>query len=318
MRSYLQLAFTCCFLFCAKALLSQDIIILKTNEEIKAKVLEINDEEIKYKRFENLEGPQYTLKLSKVLKVRYENGFEEVFQVQEAPEAMSNGRSGEIEPIPSMTVQIELDAGIGLPLGDFALSAGDNAGFARLGYYANVSGTMPIARTWGINLMASLHSNSLNRGDFQNSFFLGQVLDSKFSSVSGAYTSISLMPGVSFQSNLERLSVRFGVNLGLNTLKAPEYNYSWVTPGTFITTRYEFRPKSSLGFSSMVSAKFLYPLGSGHLSFNVNTLIRNNTITYNIKEIIGTEAFSNTLESTGTDDMTAIILGLGLGYVLNF
>lgn len=318
MRSYLQLAFTCCFLFCAEALLSQDIIILKTNEEIKAKVLEINDEEIKYKRFENLEGPQYTLKLSKVLKVRYENGFEEVFQVQEAPEAMSNGRSGEIEPIPSMPVQIELDAGIGLPLGDFALSAGDNAGFARLGYYANVSGTMPIARTWGINLMASLHSNSLNRGDFQNSFFLGQVLDSKFSSVSGAYTSISLMPGVSFQSNLERLSVRFGVNLGLNTLKAPEYNYSWVTPGTFITTRYEFRPKSSLGFSSMVSAKFLYPLGSGHLSFNVNTLIRNNTITYNIKEIIGTEAFSNTLESTGTDDMTAIILGLGLGYVLNF
>ena len=193
-----------------------------------------------------------------------------------------------------------------------------HAGFARLGYYANISATMPIARTWGINLMASLHSNSLNRGDFQNSFFLGQVLDSKFSSVSGAYTSISLMPGVSFQSNLERLSVRFGVNLGLNTLKAPEYNYSWVTPGTFLTTRYEFRPKSSLGFSSMVSAKFLYPLGSGHLSFNENTLIRNNTITYNIKEIIGTEAFSNTLESSGTDDMTAIILGLGLGYVLHF
>ena len=76
MRSYLQLALTFCFFLCAKALLSQDIITLKTNEEIKAKVLEINDEEIKYKRFENLEGPQYTLKLSKVLKVRYENGFE--------------------------------------------------------------------------------------------------------------------------------------------------------------------------------------------------------------------------------------------------
>jgi hypothetical protein len=303
---------------CATALLSQDIITLKTNEEIKAKVLEINDEEIKYKRFENLEGPQYTLKLSKVLKVRYENGFEEVFQVQEAPKVLSNEPYREIDPLPFMPVQIELDAGIGLPLGDFALSAGDNAGYARLGYYANISGTMPIARNFGVNLMASLHSNSLNRGDFQNSFFLGQVLDSKFSSVSGAYTSISLMPGISFQSNLERLRVRFGVNLGLNTLKAPEYNYSWVTPGTFLTTRYEFRPKSSLGFSSMVSAKFLYPLGAGHLSFNVNTLIRNNTITYNIKEIIGTEAFSNTLESTGTDDMTAIILGLGLGYVFNF
>lgn len=318
MRSYLQLTLTCCFLLCAKALLSQDIITLKTNEEIKAKVLEINDEEIKYKRFENLDGPLYTLKLSKVLKVRYENGFEEVFQVQEAPEAVSNTPSSQIEPLPFMPFQIELDAGIGLPLGDFALSAGDNAGYARLGYYANISGTMPIARTWGINLMASLHSNSLNRGDFQNSFFLGQVLDSKFSSVSGAYTSISLMPGVSFESNLERLRVRFGVNLGLNTLKSPEFNYSFVTPGTNVTTRYEFRPKSSLGFSSMVSAKFLYSLGSGHLSFNINTLIRNNTITYNIKEIIGTEAFSNTLESTGTDDMTAIILGLGLGYVWNF
>ena len=318
MRFYLQLTLTCCLLLSVTALLSQDIITLKTNEEIKAKVLEINDEEIKYKRFENLDGPLYTLRISKVLKVRYENGFEEVFQIQETPKEASNELDSQIEPLPFTPFQIELDAGLGLPLGDFALSAGDDAGYARLGYYANVSGTMPIARTWGVNLMASLHSNSLNRGDFQNSFFLGQVLDSKFSSVSGAYTSISLMPGVCYESNLERLRVRFGLNLGLNTLKSPEFNYSFVTPGTNVTTRYEFRPKSSLGFSSMVSAKFLYPLGSGHLSFNVNTLIRNNTITYNIKEIIGTEAFSNTLESTGTDDMTAIILGLGLGYVMHF
>ena len=57
----------------------QDIITKKNGEGVKAKVLEITANEIKYKRFENLEGPTYVLAKADVLIVKYENNTEEIF-----------------------------------------------------------------------------------------------------------------------------------------------------------------------------------------------------------------------------------------------
>ena len=50
MRSILHWAMALTLLFCAQTVLAQDLIILKSKEEIKAKVLEINESEMKYKR----------------------------------------------------------------------------------------------------------------------------------------------------------------------------------------------------------------------------------------------------------------------------
>lgn len=55
-----------------------DEIILKTAEEIKAKVTEITPEEIKYKRFDNLNGPTYVIKRSDVFFIKYANGTKEI------------------------------------------------------------------------------------------------------------------------------------------------------------------------------------------------------------------------------------------------
>jgi len=64
--------------------LAQDIITKKNGEGVKAKVTEITPTEIKYKRFENLEGPTYTLAKADVLLVKYENNTEEVFTGNES------------------------------------------------------------------------------------------------------------------------------------------------------------------------------------------------------------------------------------------
>ncbi|MEJ8756697.1 hypothetical protein WG947_06810 [Pontibacter sp. H259] len=64
--------------------LAQDIITKKNGEGVKAKVTEITTTEIKYKRFDNLEGPTYTLAKSDVLLVKYENNTEEVFTGNES------------------------------------------------------------------------------------------------------------------------------------------------------------------------------------------------------------------------------------------
>jgi hypothetical protein len=68
---------------------SQDLIILRNGDEIKAKVTEINDSDISYKRESNPTGPTYKLKKSKIFFVRYASGDKDFFgspdPVQKAP-----------------------------------------------------------------------------------------------------------------------------------------------------------------------------------------------------------------------------------------
>ncbi len=58
---------------------AQDLITKKDGTDISAKILEVNTNEIKYKRYSNLEGPTYTILKSDILIVRYENGENELF-----------------------------------------------------------------------------------------------------------------------------------------------------------------------------------------------------------------------------------------------
>ena len=60
---------------------SQDVITIKTGEDISAKILEIGQTEIKYKKFDNQTGPIYSILKSDVIIVRYENGTKDLFNV---------------------------------------------------------------------------------------------------------------------------------------------------------------------------------------------------------------------------------------------
>lgn len=62
------------FIFNGYTLKAQDIITLKNGEKIQGKILEIGLKEIKYKAFNNLEGPIITIKKSSVQEIIYENG----------------------------------------------------------------------------------------------------------------------------------------------------------------------------------------------------------------------------------------------------
>lgn len=60
-------------------LCAQDNIVLRTGEEIKAKVEEVGIGEIKYKRTDNPTGPLYSIRKSEVLLINYQNGTKDVF-----------------------------------------------------------------------------------------------------------------------------------------------------------------------------------------------------------------------------------------------
>lgn len=61
---------------------AQDFITKKNGEDIKAKVLEVTPNEVKYKLYDEPNGVTYTTKKSELLMIRYESGRNEVFNQQ--------------------------------------------------------------------------------------------------------------------------------------------------------------------------------------------------------------------------------------------
>ena len=62
---------------------AQDIITKRDGVDIEAKVLEISDENVKYKKFDYQDGPAYNIKTSEILIIRYENGSKDIFLKEE-------------------------------------------------------------------------------------------------------------------------------------------------------------------------------------------------------------------------------------------
>lgn len=96
--------------FCG--LSAQDIIIKKSGEDIEAKVLEIKQSEIKYRRFDNLSGPIYIMPKSDIAVIRYENGQNEIFNKNEvATEAIPpKNYEAEVEEEVDMWLEGKRDA----------------------------------------------------------------------------------------------------------------------------------------------------------------------------------------------------------------
>jgi hypothetical protein len=67
------------FCICAASIFAQDVVTLKNGEEIQALVQEIGDVDVKYKKFDNPNGPNYSLKKAEIFMIKYANGSRDVF-----------------------------------------------------------------------------------------------------------------------------------------------------------------------------------------------------------------------------------------------
>jgi Sulfatase-modifying factor enzyme 1 len=72
---------------------SQDTIVLQTGAEIKSKILEIGTADVKYKKFDNLNGPSYTAFKTDIFMIKYENGLKDVFGINN-----KNSKTNNTEP----------------------------------------------------------------------------------------------------------------------------------------------------------------------------------------------------------------------------
>ena len=59
--------------------IGQDIITKKSGEDITSKVIEITLNEVKFKKWDNQDGPLISISKSDILMIRYQNGTKDLF-----------------------------------------------------------------------------------------------------------------------------------------------------------------------------------------------------------------------------------------------
>lgn len=94
-------------LFAALPLFAQDMIVRRDGTIVTSKVMEISSSEIKYKKFTNPDGPLYTLKVSEVLSINFENGEVERFDQAAAVQAPAAEPAKPAEP---QLIEVAADA----------------------------------------------------------------------------------------------------------------------------------------------------------------------------------------------------------------
>lgn len=78
------------FFFFTARFFCQDVITKKDSTKIIAKILEVSQDEIKYKQFNYLDGPLFIVEKNEIAYVLYYNGFKQVFQDENKKTELSN------------------------------------------------------------------------------------------------------------------------------------------------------------------------------------------------------------------------------------
>ena len=95
---------------------AQDVITLRNGDQIKVKVVEITTVEVKYKRFDHLDGPNRTLLLADVFSIDYENGMREIIKqtIQTQPTNKANRTQATSEPYKRQTTATSQGTALGV------------------------------------------------------------------------------------------------------------------------------------------------------------------------------------------------------------
>jgi len=127
-------------LFMATAAGAQDIIFKRTGEEIQAIVVDISPGVIKYRKFDQQQGPVFSIAREQVEKILYENGKTTTFEQNEITEKLSLNEQKTKQTRPSPTFGWHIGFGASDLYGDIAGSK------IQLASTIGVSFTLPVGR----------------------------------------------------------------------------------------------------------------------------------------------------------------------------
>lgn len=96
--------FALAFLFMPKDMQAQDTIVTNQSEFIPSVIQEITEEYVSYRTFDNQTGPLYKISIGNIIKIKFKNGTEKIFnaQAQRAAEKYAGKKSAPRTDVTSM------------------------------------------------------------------------------------------------------------------------------------------------------------------------------------------------------------------------
>ena len=132
-------------LLISKLCFSQDLITLKTGEQIRSKIMEVGQTDIKYKKIDNQNGPVYVVVKSDISNILYENGTKDVFNTDQ-PKTVT----GNLNPVSGNTISAKTK-----------VSSSDNTGNSK--FLIGFSGVLPTG-TWPATALSNMGTSSFLKG----------------------------------------------------------------------------------------------------------------------------------------------------------
>lgn len=107
--------FAICFIINTYSFLAnaQDIIIMKNGDEIKAKILEVRFDDIKYRKYDENNGAEYSIAKNSVKGINYQSGLKETFEKEEYIKSQRDAM-GSFKPYTAL-----LYGALSVPLGEY-------------------------------------------------------------------------------------------------------------------------------------------------------------------------------------------------------
>lgn len=301
------LSFILLLLSSLSPLAAQDIITKANGEDIAAKVLEVGATDIKYKKFDNPDGPTFVIPKTDLLMIRYQNGTKDMFSEKTSEEKKDN-TTQILKPTEKQAKKekkpdyISFAPVLSTPILSFAQGslAGDEAGDALSGYGLMFDFGGYFTQQFGVATSFVYTQYTLDKQNIENATeaLLDPSTVVKINNI-GVYRAFGIFPYFFYDTSTNKTFVRIFGGGGFGRVLFPSITASIYSNGVFldkIKTDSETSPWTSGGLIG--------------IEYHINT-------GKNVSTYLGTSFFSM-FSSFDNNFMPVVAINSKIGLTIHF
>jgi hypothetical protein len=192
--------------------IAQDIIVKKNGEELKTKIIQVNDSIVKYKNFDDPEFVTFSMPSSEIKMIKFENGKRKIFGIDLA------------------LSYISILVGAAIPTGDYSQSdlSRSEADGAEKGLYTGIDGCIYLKnKKWGLGFDITAFKNGYNTSQIDPILKQNQYNETVLTNY-GKYSGEWLALGPQYSSKLRRGIITWDIRyaFGIMGLSKPSVQYN--------------------------------------------------------------------------------------------
>jgi hypothetical protein len=242
---------------------AQDVITTRKGTVIQAKVTEVTPTEVKYKRFDNLDGPNYSAKKSEIASIVYKNGTIDAFGAAENSSKSASENNSETASEVRNEVILGVNGGFCFPIGEYGNNSNNSnyTGNAESGNAFGLDlGSNFKGSRFGWLLTGFLTHQGYDRTTLKNAY---KSTNNNSSNVNiSDYSNSGILLGATYTLPLKnRSALAFSLQLGHLGAQYPNYSIQQQLGDTYGSVPYQ---RISISSQTARGGGFLVDLGASY------------------------------------------------------